>query len=147
MEKNKLIFILLFLVGVMFGQTTTKVGGVSFSYDNKTDTMKLLVPDSVMTSENSNWQKEIRILKEYKQIINNQEVIGDTFYYACGRNYNTGSEFTYYFPECDKCVYQVTSTNLFILKYPPKGNYIITVSDVYDEKWRTNSKTGFIIIN
>ena len=148
MEKNKLTLILFLLVGVMFGQTT-KVGGVTFSYDKKTDTMKLLVPKGLFTSEDKDWQKQIRISKDYElsMTINGQEVtMSETFYYSCGREYHTGSEGTYYFPPCDKCVYHAITTESFSLKYPPKGEYILSVSDICDEKWVTNKKTGSIII-
>jgi hypothetical protein len=148
MEKNKLTLILFLLVGVMFGQTT-KVGGVTFSYDKKTDTMKLLVPKGLFTSEDKDWQKQIRISKDYElsMTINGQEVtMSETFYYSCGREYHTGSKGTYYFPNCDKCVYHAITTESFSLKYPPKGEYIISVSDVCDEKWVTNKHTGSIII-
>jgi hypothetical protein len=141
MEKNKLSFILLFLVGIMFGQTSANVSGVVFSYDKETDTMKLLVPNDLMNSEDPDWQKEIKITKEYE--LNMSEI----FYYSCGRNYERGSINTYYFPECDKCEFNAITSESFSLKFPPKGEYIITVSDVCDEKWRTNSKKGSIIIN
>lgn len=150
MEKIKLTLILLFLAGTMFGQNTIKVNGVVFSYDKKTDTMKLLVPKDLMDSEDPDWKKEIRISKEYElnMTINGQEItVSDVFYYSCGRNYRTGSIGTYHFPNCDECVYHAITTESFSLKYPPKGEYIITVSDVCDEKWRTNSKTASIIIN
>ena len=148
MEKSKLTLILFLLVGVMFGQTT-KVGGVTFSYDKKTDTMKLLVPKDFNLSEDPDWQKQIRISKEYEltMTINGQEVtMSETFYYSCGREYHTGSEGTYYFPDCGKCVYHAITTESFSLKYPPKGEYILSVSDICDEKWVTNKKTGSIII-
>jgi hypothetical protein len=143
--------LVLFLLGTLsvLGQTT-KVGGVTFSYDKKTDTMKLLVPQKLMTSEDQDWQKQIRISKEYElsMTINGQEVtVSETFYYSCGRYYHTGSEGTYFFPPCDKCVYHTITPESFTLKYPPKGEYIITVSDVCDEKWVTNKKTGSLIIN
>jgi hypothetical protein len=148
MEKNKLTLILFLLVGIMFGQTT-KVGGVTFSYDKKTDTMKLLVPKDLFTSEDKDWQKQIRISKDYElsMTINGQEVtMSETFYYSCGREYHTGSEGTYYFPNCGKCVYHSITTESFSLKYPPKGEYVISVSDICDEKWVTNKHTGSIII-
>ena len=148
MEKNKLTLILFLLVGLMFGQTT-KVGGVTFSYDKKTDTMKLLVPKDLFTSEDKDWQKQIRISKDYElsMTINGKEVtMSETFYYSCGRDYRTGSEGTYYFPNCGKCVYHAITTESFSLKYPPKGEYVISVSDICDEKWVTNKHTGSIII-
>lgn len=150
MEKIKLTLILLFLVGVMFGQNTIKVGGVVFSYDKKTDTMKLLVPKNFMYSEDPDWQKQIMISKEYEltMTINGQEMtMSDTFYYSCGREYHTGSQGTYFFPTCDKCVYHAITTESFSLKHPPKGEYILSVSDICDEKWVTNKKTASIIIN
>ena len=150
MEKVKLTLILLFLVGAMFGQNTIKVGGVVFSYDKKTDTMKLLVPKDLMTSEDPDWQKQIMISKEYEltMTINGKEVtVSDTFYYSRGRDYRTGSEGTYYFPDCDKCEYRAITTESFLLKYPPKGEYILSVSDICDGKWVTNKKSGSIIIN
>lgn len=149
MEKIKLTFTLLFLVGTMFGQTITKVDGVVLSYDEKTDTMKLLVPNSLVSSEDPNWKKEIRISKGYEvtKIINGEEVlISETFYLMSGRDYNMGSDFTYYYPDCDKCEYDTGIIGTFTLKHPPKGEYIITVKDLYNGKWGPNSKVGYILI-
>lgn len=150
MEKVKLTLVLLFLVGVMFGQNTIMVDGVTFSYEKTTDTMKLLVPKEIITSEDPDWQKEIRISNDYdiSMEINHKKVImSDTFYYSYGRDYNSGSDFVYYFPDCSKCVYKAITTDSFELKHPPKGEYLLTVSDICDGKWVTNKKTGYIIIN
>ena len=77
MEKVKLSLVLLFLVGVMFGQNTINVGGVVLSYDKTTDTMKLLVSKEIITSEDPDWQKEIRISNDYdiSMEINHKKVI------------------------------------------------------------------------
>jgi hypothetical protein len=150
MEKVKLTFILLFLAGMMFGQNTIKVGGVVFSYDKKTDTMRLLVPDSVVTSEDPDWEKQIIISKNHQlsMTMNGKEVVlSDTFYYSCGRSYNMGSHGIYKLPVCDGCECNLITDDSFSLEHPPKGEYILSVSDVCDGKWVTDKKTGSIIIN
>jgi hypothetical protein len=149
MEKIKVSLLLFFATISMVAQTVT-VKGVTLSYDKKTDTMTLTVPEELMTSEDENFNKKIEIFKDNivtMSVNGNQEVISKPFYSIFGRSYKNGSEFTYSFPEGSTTTYEPLSGSSGKFIHPPKGELILSVKDVFNNKNVTNAGTGSIIIN
>lgn len=149
MEKIKVSVLLFFATISMVAQSVT-VKGVTLSYDKKSDTMTLTVPEEVVTSEDEGFNKEIEIFKDniVKMSMNGEEqVISKPFYGIFGRSYKGGSEFIYLFPEDSKTIYKSLGGSSCKFIHPPKGEFILSVKDVCDNKYVTNSGTETIIIN
>ena len=149
MEKIKVSVLLFFATISMVAQSVT-VKGVTLSYDKKTDTMTLTVPEAVVTSEDKGFNKEIEIFKEDVVTTSTNgkgQVVSKPFYSIFGRSYKGGSEFTYLFPQESTTIYKSLGGSSCKFIHPPKGEFILSVKDVCDNKYVTNSGAETIIIN
>ncbi len=149
MEKIKVSLLLFFATISMVAQSVT-VKGVTLSYDKKTDTMTLTVPEALVTSEDESFNKEIEIFKDNivsMSINGNKKVMSKPFYGIFGRSYKGGSEFVYLFSEDSTTIYNSLGGSSCKFTHPPKGEFILSVKDVCDNKYISNAGTGSIIIN
>jgi hypothetical protein len=149
MEKIKVSLLLFFATISMVAQTVT-VKGVTLSYDKKTDTMTLTVPETIVTSEDEDFNKQIEIFKDNiltMSVNGDEQVISKPFYGIFGRSYKGGSEFIYLFPQESTTIYKSLGGSSCKFIHPPKGELILSVKDVCYNKYITNAGTGSIIIN
>jgi hypothetical protein len=149
MEKIKVSLLLFFATISMVAQSVT-VKGVILSYDKKTDTMTLTVPEALVTSEDEGFNKQIEIFKDNivtMSINGDKKVISKPFYGIFGRSYQGGSEFIYFFPQESTTIYKSLGGSSCKFIHPPKGELILSVKDVCDNKYVSNAGTGSITIN
>jgi hypothetical protein len=149
MEKIKVSILLFFATISMVAQTVT-VKGVTLSYDKNTDTMTLTVPESLVTSEDPNFKKEIEIFRDAivtMEVNGKKQVASKPFYTISGRSYEGGSEFVYSFSVKSSTIYESLGGSSCKFIHPPKGEFILNVKDVGDNKIITNAGTDSIIIN
>lgn len=149
MEKIKVSLLLFFATISMVAQTVT-VKGVTLSYDKNTNIMRLTVPESLVTSEDPNFKKQIEIFRDAivtMEVNGKKQVVSKPFYAISGRNYKGGSEFVYLFSVKSSTTYESLGGSNCKFTNPPKGEFILSVKDVCDNKHITNDGTGSIIIN
>jgi hypothetical protein len=140
--------LLMFLIGTMtmFSQTT-KVRGVTLTYDKVKKNMILSIPEKTMVVEDRDTEVRITIDKEFslKMMINGLPVsVSNEYFLHEGRVIDgLWTFFTIKTTECKEIKMN------YIYQFPnvKPGEYILTVSDVCDGKWETNEKNMSIIVN
>ena len=143
---KRLIILFLIWSSSIVAQKIT-VNGITLSYDQKTKLMTLTTPERYLKTSDSETDKRIIIAKKSDPpfLINGQQyTISETYYHMEGSVYYMGYAFIYYrIPlECTKSA----SNSGSVFKRPERGEYILTVSDVCDDKWVTNTASGSIIV-
>ena len=149
MEKIKVSILLFFATISMVAQTVT-VKGVTLSYDKNTDTMTLMVPEELVTSKDPNFKKQIEIFRDAivtMEVNGEKRIVSKPFYAISGRNYKGDSVFVYSFSVKSTTTYESLGGSSCKFIHPPKGEFILNVKDVFDNKIITNDGTGSIIIN
>ena len=138
----------MFLIGTMtmFSQTI-KVRGVVLSYDKVKKIMTLTTTQKIMYTNDVNMDVKIRIDKEFSLKMNINGVdytTTNSFFEHTGNVRDMGWSFITYKPK--NCKEIKTNYVYQFLKVEP-GEYILTVSNVCDDKYVTNEQTMSIQIN
>jgi hypothetical protein len=116
----------------MFSQTT-KVRGVTLTYDKVKKIMTLTTTPKIMTTNDTDMDVKIEINKEFAL----KMTIGSV-------NYSVVEAFMTYKPNGCK---EIKNNYVFQFTDVEPGEYILTVSDVCDNKYVTNEQTMSIQIN
>jgi len=142
--------LLMFLIGttMMFSQSSTTVRGVKLTYDKVKKTMTLTTTPKIMYTNDINMDVKIEIHKEYAlhMTINGVNYsMSDAFFEHSGHTRDMGWCFITY--KSNGCK-EIKKNYVFQFTNIQQGEeYILTVSDVCDNKYVTNEQTGSIIIN
>jgi hypothetical protein len=143
---KKILFMFLFGTMTMFSQTI-KVRGVVLSYDKVKKVMTLTTTPKIMTTNDIDMDVKIEINKEFalKMTIGgvNYSVI-EPFFEHSGHVREMGWVFMTYKPSGCK---EIKNNYVFQFTNVEPGEYILTVSDVCDNKYVTNEQTMSIQIN
>ena len=146
---NKILIIFLLGIITTFAQTT-KVKGVTLSYNKKEKTMTLFIQDNVFKyPDNSDLETEIKIRKNFEisMTINGQEyVVTDPY---TNYFYIEGSRLPMFYSFITEKPGNCTIVKEFkIYKFTKvePGEYILVVSKVCDDKYVEEKSTGSIII-
>lgn len=143
--------LIIFLLGIMttFAQTT-KVKGVTLSYNKKEKSMTLFIQDDVFKyPDNSDLETEIKIRKNFElsMIINGQEYsVTDpynNYFYIEGFRHPMFYAFTTERP--GNCTI-VKEFKIYKFTKVEPGEYILVVSKVCDGKYVEEKSTGSIIV-
>ena len=140
--------LLMFLLGTMtmFSQTI-KVKGVTLSYDKVKKIMTLTTTPKVMYTNDADMDVKIVINKEFalKMTIGGVNYsITEAFFEHSGHVREMGWIFMTYKPNGCK---EIKNNYVFQFTNVEPGEYILTVSNVCDEKYVTNEQTMSIQIN
>jgi hypothetical protein len=140
--------LLMFLIGTMtmFSQTI-KVRGVTLSYDKLKKTMTLTTTPKIMYTNDTDMDVKIVINKEFvlKMTIGGVNYsITEPFFEHSGYVREMGWSFSTYKPRGCK---EIKNNYVFQFSNLEPGEYILTVSDVCDNKYVTNEQTMSIQIN
>lgn len=125
------------------------VRGVVLSY-NKTDKiMSLYAKNSVFTTNDPNMKVKIEVYRNFslKMVMDNgvTESLHESFFTHEGYFYD---DFWAFFTIRPSYCVEITSNTKFEFKNVDRNaEYILSVSDICDDKYETNIKTGSIIIN
>jgi hypothetical protein len=143
---NKII--LFFLIGTIpiFSQTI-KVRGVILTYDKVKKTMTLTTTPKIMYTNDTDLDVKIVINKEFalKMTIGGVNYsITEAFFEHSGHVREIGWIFMTYKPNGCK---EIKNNYVFQFTNVEPGEYILTVSDVCDNKYVTNEQTMSIQIN
>jgi hypothetical protein len=143
---NKII--LFFLIGTIpiFSQTI-KVRGVILTYDKVKKTMTLTTTPKIMYTNDTDLDVKIVINKEFslKMTIGGVNYsITEAFFEHSGHVREMGWIFMTYKPNGCK---EIKKNYVFQFTGVEPGEYILTVSNVCDEKYVTNEQTMSIQIN
>jgi hypothetical protein len=143
---NKII--LFFLIGTIpiFSQTI-KVRGVILTYDKVKKTMTLTTTPKIMYTNDTDLDVKIVINKEFalKMTIGGVNYsITEAFFEHSGHVREMGWIFMTYKPNGCK---EIKNNYVFQFTNVEPGEYILTVSDVCDNKYVTNEQTMSIQIN
>lgn len=142
------VLLIIFLVGTsaMLAQKTT-VNGITLSYDQKTGLMTLTTPERSLKTPDLETDKMViikRVLDRIFIIGGTEYTVSETYYHMEGSVYYMGYAFIYYMIPLE-CTRSATNSGA-VFKRPERGEYILTVSDVCDDKWVTNKASGSIMI-
>jgi len=149
MEKIKVSVLLFFATISMVAQTVT-VKGVTLSYDKNTDAMTLMVPKELVTTKDPNFKKQIEIFRDAivtMEVNGEKKIVSKPFYAISGRNYKGDSIFVYSFSVKSTTTYESLGDSSCKFIHPPKGEFILNVKDIDDNKIITNDGVGSIVIN
>ena len=140
--------LLMFLIGTMtmFSQTI-KVRGVILSYDKVKKIMTLKTTPKIMTTNDADMDVKIVVNKEFalKMTIGGVNYsITEPFFEHSGHVREMGWSFSSYKPRGCK---EIKNNYVFQFSNLEPGEYILTVSDVCDNKYVTNEQTMSIQIN
>lgn len=143
---NKII--LFFLIGTIpiFSQTI-KVRGVILTYDKVKKTMTLTTTPKIMYTNDTDLDVKIVINKEFalKMTIGGVNYsVTEPFFEHSGHVREMGWSFSSYKPRGCK---EIKNNYVFQFSNLEPGEYILTVSDVCDDKYVTNEKSMSIQIN
>lgn len=139
---------LFFLIGTatMFSQTVN-VRGVTLTYDKAKKTLTLTTTRKIMYTNDFDMDVKIKIDKEFYLKINIGGInysTSDSFFEHSGHVREMGWSFTTYKPEGCR---EIKKNYIFQFTNVEPGEYILTVSNVCDEKYVTNEQTMSIQIN
>ena len=140
--------LLMFLIGTMtmFSQTI-KVRGVVLSYDKVKKVMTLTTTPKIMTTNDIHSEVKIVIDREFALSMTIGGVnysLKNSFFEHSGKVYQDGWSFSSYKPRGCK---EIKNNYVFQFSNLEPGEYILTVSDVCDNKYVTNEKSMSIQIN
>ena len=140
--------LLMFLIGTMtmFSQTI-KVRGVTLSYDKLKKTMTLTTTPKIMYTNDTDMDVKIVINREFALSMTIGGVnysITEPFFEHSGHVREMGWSFSTYKPRGCK---EIKNNYVFQFSNLEPGEYILTVSDVCDNKYVTNEQTMSIQIN
>jgi hypothetical protein len=140
--------LLMFLIGTMtmFSQTI-KVRGVVLSYDKVKKVMTLTTTPKIMTTNDIHSEVKIVINREFALSMTIGGVnysITEPFFEHSGHVREMGWSFSSYKPRGCK---EIKNNYVFQFTNVEPGEYILTVSDVCDNKYVTNEQTMSIQIN
>jgi hypothetical protein len=138
----------MFLIGTMtmFSQTI-KVRGVVLSYDKVKKTMTLTTTPKIMYTNDTDMDVKIQINKEFslQMTINGVDYpVTRAFFEHSGHVREMGWSFSTLKP---KTCREIKNNYVFQFTNVEPGEYILTVSDVCDNKYVTNEKSMSIKIN
>ena len=138
----------MFLIGTMtmFSQTI-KVRGVTLTYDKVKKVMTLTTTPKIMYTNDTDMDVKIEINKEFALKMNINGVnysMVQAFFEHSGHVREMGWCFITYKPIGCK---EIKNNYVFQFTNVEPGEYILTVSDVCDEKYVTNEQTMSIQIN
>lgn len=138
----------MFLIGTMtmFSQTI-KVRGVVLSYDKVKKVMTLTTTPKIMTTNDIHSEVKIVINREFALSMTIGGVnysITEPFFEHSGHVREMGWSFSTYKPRGCK---EIKNNYVFQFSNLEPGEYILTVSDVCDNKYVTNEQTMSIQIN
>ncbi len=138
----------MFLIGTMtmFSQTI-KVRGVVLSYDKVKKVMTLTTTPKIMTTNDIHSEVKIVINREFALSMTIGGVnysITEPFFEHSGHVREMGWSFSSYKPRGCK---EIKNNYVFQFTNVEPGEYILTVSDVCDNKYVTNEQTMSIQIN
>ena len=139
--------LLLFLLGTMtmFSQTI-KVRGTTLSYDKVKKTMTLTISNNTMEVKDKDTDVRVLIDKEFSLslVINGVEMTSsDNFFKHEGHSIDGGWSFFTIKPSNTK---ELKMNYVYQFPNVEPGEYILTISDVCDNKWVTNKQSMSIII-
>jgi hypothetical protein len=138
----------MFLIGTMtmFSQTI-KVRGVVLTYDKVKKTMTLTTTPKIMYTNDTDMNVKIQINKEFslQMTINGVNYsVTEPFFEHSGHVREMGWAFETYKPKGCK---EIKNNYVFQFTNLEPGEYILTVSNVCDNKYVTNEQTMSIQIN
>lgn len=142
--------LLMFLIGTMtmFSQSSTTVRGVKLTYDKVKKKMTLTTTPKIMYTNDTDMDVKIEINKQFAlhMTINGVSYsMTEAYFEHSGHTRDMGWVFISYKPHGCK---EVKNNYVFEFTDVKVGEeYILTVSNVCDEKYVTNEQTGSIIIN
>jgi hypothetical protein len=142
---KKILLLFLFGTLTMFSQTI-KVRGIILTYDKVRKVMTLTIPPKTMYTNDSNLDVKVTIDKEFALRMTNG-----------GVNYSMSEPYFEHIGHREEMFWRFTTTSTRKCKEIKKnyvyqftnvepGEYILSVSDVYDRKYVTNEKTMSILI-
>jgi hypothetical protein len=157
---NKIIITaLIFLSASSFAQKTAQIqkgntiniDGVELSYNRIKKTMTLIVKPEIMRTNDDDMYTVVKISKsaELRIIINGETIsASESFFSVKGHILESFWVFTTYKPSyCDGDFYPVTGINKYVFYHiNPGDEYILSVSNLCDDKYQTNYKSKSIII-
>ena len=140
--------LLMFLIGTMtmFSQTT-KVRGVVLTYDKVKKVMRLTTTPKIMYTNDTDMDVRIEINKEFVVKMNLNGVnysMAQAFFEIKGHTRDMGWVFIVYKPSNCK---EIKMDYIYEFSNVEPGEYILTVSNVCDNKYVTNEQTMSIQIN
>ena len=140
--------LLMFLIGTMtmFSQTI-KVRGVTLTYDKVKKVMTLTTTPKIMYTNDTDMDVKIEINKEYALKMNLNGVkysVTEPFFEHSGYVREMGWCFITYKPKGCK---EIKNNYVFQFTGVEPGEYILTVSNVCDNKYVTNERTMSIQID
>lgn len=138
----------MFLIGTMtmFSQTT-KVRGVVLTYDKVKKVMRLTTTPKIMYTNDIDMDVKIEINKEFALKMNLNGVnysMVQAFFELKGHTRDMGWSFIVYKPSYCK---EIKTDYIYEFSNVEPGEYILSVSDVCDDKYVSNEKSGSIQIN
>jgi hypothetical protein len=140
--------LLMFLIGTMtmFSQTI-KVRGVVLTYDKVKKVMRLTTTPKIMYTNDTDMDVKIEINKEFALKMNLNGVnysMVQAFFELKGHTRDMGSAFIVYRPGYCR---EIKSDYIYEFSNLEPGEYLLTVSNVCDEKYVSNEQTMSIQIN
>ena len=157
--KKIIITALIFLSASSFAQKTAQIqksntiniDGVELSYNRVKKTMTLIVKPEIMRTNDDDMYTVIKISKnaELQIIINGETLLSDESYFTLKGHilesfWIFNSHRRCY---CDGDFYPVTGINKYVFYHiNPGEEYILSVSNLCDDKYQTNYKSKSIII-
>ena len=143
---KKILFMFLIGTMTMFSQTI-KVRGVDLNYDKVKKVMTLTTTPKIMTTNDIHSEVKIVIDREFALSMTIGGVnysLKNSFFEHSGKVYQDGWSFSTLKP---KTCREIKNNYVFQFTNVEPGEYILTVSDVCDNKYVTNEKSMSIQIN
>lgn len=139
----------MFLLGTatIFPQSTT-VRGITLSHNKVKKTMTLTIPKAITFTNVNGVDINIEIHKEVMIINGENKSITEPYFKRTGHEDDMGWFFITHRPNTSEEIKEIKDKHIYVFYNIENGEeYILSVSDVCDNKYITKLETGSLIIN